>query len=281
MAYTNTPDEQLTVFRGKPPADARNGRVWEYFTTRPPSPRYKSVEEWNRRRAELMPSMHNKVFQAMPAKLRNVRLAGSELMSDDTVPVRVVRHVPGRKSSSALLYVASDGEDDAYISSLLAGLKVPNTFLRMTVFPRGIGAVPWDKTFWKATLRNSMQVGETVDSMRIADVRAAIELLTGSDAATEVTVLGKGVSGVLGLYAAIYNPKVQHVVLIDPPSTHAEGPILLNVLRYTDLPEAAALFAPRRLTFYGRMPPAYEYSRHVWQLQGKAEAFETTVRVTW
>ena len=55
MAYTNTPDEQLTVFGGKPPADARNGRVWEYFTTRPPSPRYKSLEEWNRRRAELMP----------------------------------------------------------------------------------------------------------------------------------------------------------------------------------------------------------------------------------
>jgi pimeloyl-ACP methyl ester carboxylesterase len=126
-----------------------------------------------------------------------------------------------------------------------------------------------------------MQVGETVDSMRITDVRAAIELLSESDGATEITVVGKGISGALGLYAAIYNPKVMHVVLIDPPTTHAEGPILLNVMRYTDLPEAAALFAPRRLTFYGRMPPAYEYTRHLWQLQGKADAFETTVQVRW
>ena len=178
------------------------------------------------------------------------------------MPVRVVRLVPAQKSSAALLYVASDGEDDAYVSTLLLrGLNVPDTFLRMTVFPRGIGAVPWDKTFWKATLRNAMQVGETVDSMRITDVRAAIELLAGADAATEITVVGKGVSGALGLYAAIYNPKVTHVVLIDPPVSHAEGPILLNVMRYTDLPEAAALFAPRRLTFYGRMPAAYEYTQ--------------------
>jgi len=221
------------------------------------------------------------VFQAMPGKLRNIRLEGSELVSDDTVPVRVARIVPSQKSTAALLYVASDGEDDAYVSTLLSGLKVPKTILRMTVYPRGIGPVPWDKSFWMATLRNSMQIGETVDSMRIADVRAAIELLAGSDGATEITVVGKGVSGALGLYAAIYNPKVGHVVLIDPPSSHAEGPILLNVMRYTDLPEAAALFAPRRLTFYDRMPAAYEYTRHIWQLQGKPEAFETTMRVTW
>jgi hypothetical protein len=94
-------------------------------------------------------------------------------------------------------------------------------------------------------------------------------------------VAGKGVSGALGLYAGIFNPKVTHVVLIDPPVTHAEGPILLNVMRYTDLPEVAALFAPRRLTFYSRMPAAYEYTHHVWQLYGKPDAFETSVQVKW
>jgi dienelactone hydrolase len=281
MAYTNLPGEQLTVFGGHPPADARNGRVWEYFTTRAASPRFGSLEEWNRRRADLMPSMHHKVFEAMPGKLRNVRIEGQMLISEDTAPIRVVRHVPAKKSGAALLYVASDGEDDAYISTLLRGMNVPDNFIRMTVFPRGVGAVPWDKTFWKGTLRNAMQVGETVDSMRITDVRAAIEQLAGADGASEITLLGKGVSGALGLYAGIYNPKVKHVVLIDPPHTHAEGPILLNVMRYTDLPEAAALFAPRRLTFYGRMPAAYEYTRHVWQLYGKADAFETTVQVNW
>jgi hypothetical protein len=281
MAYTNTPDEQLTVFGGKPPADARNGRVWEYFTTRAPSGRYASLDDWSRRRKELMPSMHNKVFLSMPGKLRNIRMEGETLVSDDTVLVRVLRHVPAKKSAAAVLYVASDGEDDAYISTMWRGLNVPDSFERMAVFPRGVGAVPWDKSFWKATLRNAMEVGVTVDSMRIEDVREAVEFLLAQDGASEVTIVGRGVSGALGLYAGIYNPKVTHVVLIDPPTTHAQGPILLNVMRYTDLPEAAALFAPRRLTFYSRMPAAYEYTRHIWQLYGKGDLFETSVHVTW
>lgn len=119
--------------------------------------------------------------------------------------------------------------------------------------------------------------------MRLTDVRAALEALEARDDidADQVAVVGKGVSGVLGLYGAIFNRRVQHAVLIDPPSTHAEGPIFLNVLRYTDLPEAAALFAPRRLTFYGHMPAAFEYTKHVWRLYGKADAFESTVRIKW
>jgi hypothetical protein len=87
--------------------------------------------------------------------------------------MRVLRRGPAKRSGAALLYVASDGEDDAYISTLYRGLNVPDTMQRMTVFPRGIGAVPWDKSFWKATLRNAMQLGETVDSMRITDVRCS------------------------------------------------------------------------------------------------------------
>ncbi len=192
MAYTNTPDEQLAVFGGKPPADARNGRVWETFTTRSPSAEFKSLDAWKQRRAELLPNMQQKVFRAMPPELRNLRLervgafgryAEMRLASDETVPVRALLRTPAKQAakSPALLYVASDGEDAAYLDQLFRGIDVPDSFLRMVVFPRGIGEVPWDKTFWKATLRNAMQVGETVDSMRLADVRAAIESLQARD----------------------------------------------------------------------------------------------------
>jgi cephalosporin-C deacetylase-like acetyl esterase len=293
MAYTNTPDEQLAVFGGKPPADARNGRVWETFTTRRRSGEYRSLVDWNRRRAELLTEMHQKVFRAMPAELQNLRLdalgpAGRfkemRLASDQTVPVRALLRVPSQKvGNPAVLYVASDGEDVTYIEQLFRGIDVPNSFVWMVVFPRGIGVMPWDKTFWKATLRNAMQVGETVDSMRITDVRAAIEALQARAEVdpARIAVVGKGVSGVLGLYGAIFNRRVEHAVLIDPPGSHAEGPILLNVLRYTDLPEAAALMAPRRLTFYGHMPPGFEYTKHVWGLYGKAELVGSSVRVGW
>jgi pimeloyl-ACP methyl ester carboxylesterase len=99
--------------------------------------------------------------------------------------------------------------------------------------------------------------------------------------ARPIAVAGRGVSGALALYAAILDPRIEHVVLLDPPETHAVAPVFLNVLRYTDLPEAAALVAPRRVTFYARMPPAYEYSRHVWALYGKSAEMRAAVKIPW
>ena len=98
-------------------------------------------------------------------------------------------------------------------------------------------------------MRNAMLVGLTVDSMRLADVFVALEVLRrqpGVDA-QRIMTLGQGASGVLGLYAAILDPGVHQVMLVNPPSTHADAPIFLNILRHTDLPEATALLARFRL----------------------------------
>jgi hypothetical protein len=109
--------------------------------------------------------------------------------------------------------------------------------------------------------------------MRVRDVIAAVRQLRALPEVDpdRIMVAGRDISGALGLYAAILEPAVHQVMLIDPPSTHVDGPIFLNILRHTDLPEAAALLAPRRLNFYGRMPAAYEYTKHVYDLYGKPD----------
>jgi len=120
-------------------------------------------------------------------------------------------------------------------------------------------------------MRNAMLVGLTVDSMRLADVFVALEVLRrqpGVDA-QRIMTLGQGASGVLGLYAAILDPGVHQVMLVNPPTTHADAPIFLNILRHTDLPEATALLAPRHLSFFARVPGAFDYTRHVYSLYGK------------
>jgi dienelactone hydrolase len=151
----------------------------------------------------------------------------------------------------------------------------------VVVRPMGVGEVPWEKTFWKDTLRNAMHVGQTVDSIRLGHVMAALETLKRQPAVDpkRIMVLGAGVSGVLGLYAAILDPEVAQVMLIDPPAGHVNGPHFLNVMRYTDLPEAAALIAPRPLTFYARMPAEYEYTRHVYKLYGKPGHFFRSMHI--
>lgn len=259
MDYSNAPPEQLAVFGGRPPADAINYRVHETFTTRPPSGRYASVEAWESRKAELLAA----VRRILPAE------------PDTGYPLRTELRKPRQLSGKvpALLYIASDGEDMPDILTRLSGVQRQGGSVQMIVWPRGVGEVPWPESFRKATLRNAMHIGQTVDSMRVRDVIAALRKLAAvPDVDPErIMVAGRGISGTLGLYAAILDSGIAQVMLIDPPSSHVEGPIFLNILRHTDLPEAAALLAPRRLNFYGRMPPAFEYTKHVYELYGKPD----------
>jgi len=165
------------------------------------------------------------------------------------------------------------GEDLAYINDVLSGVSRRNESVRMIVWPRGVGEVPWPRSFWKDTLRNAMHTGQTIDSMRLRDVLSAfgqLRQVEGIDP-DRIMILGKRISGALGLYAAILDSRIHQVMMMDPPASHREGPIFLNILRYTDLPEAAALLAPRHLNFYSQMPAPYEYSKHVYQLLGKPD----------
>ena len=77
--------------------------------------------------------------------------------------------------------------------------------------------------------------------------------------------------------AAIFDESITQVVLLEPPTSHREGPIFLNILRYTDLPEAAGLLAPRRLSFIGRIPEAYQPTQTVYRLLNKPENIGLTM----
>ena len=49
------------------------------------------------------------------------------------------------------------------------------------------------------------------------------------------------------IYAAATDERVTRVIVEDPPYSHWQGSAMLNALRFIDLPEVAALIAPREL----------------------------------
>jgi hypothetical protein len=285
MDYSNAPVEELTVFGGKPPADALNFRVHETFTTRSPSGPVASASAWESRRKELSSALQANVFRlALDREPELTRSPGTATVSgfeeytlapheDITLRVLVRKPKEVTDKASAILHVASDGDDPAYLASLLGGIQRRGRSVQAVVYPRGVGEVGWDHTFWKATLRNAMHVGQTVDSMRLMDVIQAYRALAAHPNVdpARITVSGKGVNGAIAMYAAVLEPRIQQVLLIDPPASHREGPIFLGILRHTDLPEAAALLAPRRLNFYGHMPAAYKYTADVYGVLGKRD----------
>jgi cephalosporin-C deacetylase-like acetyl esterase len=115
------------------------------------------------------------------------------------------------------------------------------------VAPRGIGSTAWDQSTKKQTQhrRRFYLLGQTLDGMRIWDVRRAIQTLRCLPTTRDVSVelRGSGIAAGLATYAAIFEPDIAKLDLVNPPATHRDGPYLLNVRRIFDLPQAVALAA--------------------------------------
>ena len=115
--------------------------------------------------------------------------------------------------------------------------------------PRGIGPTVWNTDERKRTQirRRFMMLGQTLDGMRVWDVRRAIQMLRTLDLAAEVpmTLQGKGRMAGIVLYASLFEPDIARLDLWHLPNTHREGPTFLNVLRYLDIPQAIAMAAER------------------------------------
>jgi dienelactone hydrolase len=113
--------------------------------------------------------------------------------------------------------------------------------------PRGIGLTAWDPNQRKQVQirRRFMLLGQTADGMRVWDIRRTIQTLRDLHPQTPVSLHARGPMGVNALYAAIFEPALQSMQLTQIPSSHHDGPDYLNVLRFLDIPQAAALAAER------------------------------------
>ena len=131
--------------------------------------------------------------------------------------------------------------------------------------PRGIGATAWTPESANYMSRAHLCVGRTVDQGRVWDVAAIGRRLNGDG---PIKVIGRGQAGILGAYAALFEPSIREVVLVAPPASHAEGPAFLNVLRVLDVPEALGLLAPRPLTLVSTGETAFERTRAIYESAG-------------
>ena len=87
-------------------------------------------------------------------------------------------------------------------------------------------------------------------------------------------MIGKGQAGILAAYAALFEPSIKEVVIIDPPKSHKEGPYFLGVLRVLDIPEALGLLAPNvKLTLINARDSAFDRTEQIYKLAGAADKF--------
>jgi hypothetical protein len=144
--------------------------------------------------------------------------------------------------------------------------------------PRGVGPTKWTtKNPPNYVERSLVLLGRTVDSGRVWDVRVAAFALKekmssgGGGGEPTVKVGGKGEAGILAAYAALFEPAISEVVLVEPPETHMKGPHFLNVLRVLDIPDALGLLAPRKLTIVGARAEAFAKTAALYKIAGAGD----------
>jgi hypothetical protein len=124
------------------------------------------------------------------------------------------------------------------------------------VAPRGVGPTRWSeasrfdgKPAGHQIRRRFYLLGQTWEGQQVWDVRRAVACVKEiSDLKqANLTLQGRGESGVIALYAAIFEPAVGGVELWHPPASHRKGPTFLNVLTVLDTPQAVGLMLPRKV----------------------------------
>ena len=118
------------------------------------------------------------------------------------------------------------------------------------VLPRGVGPTAWDQSAKKQTQhrRRFYLLGQTRDGMQVWDLLQAMRCVvevTQDNPPTPLIMRAERRMAGLALYATLMSSqvKVERLQLIDLPTNHRDGPILLNVDRVWTLPTAVAAVA--------------------------------------
>jgi hypothetical protein len=128
-----------------------------------------------------------------------------------------------------------------------------------------------------------MLLGQTLDSMQVWDIRRACQAvreLRGKRVPTPIALEGTGPMAVNAVYASLFEPGIDRLVLQSPPRTHRDGPDYLNVLRVLDIPQAVAMAAERRaVTIFGEDISGWEFPAGVAKRLGWDEDRFTTAKL--
>ena len=261
------------------PKDQINDRVDETFVPRADVklPEPGKFDEW---KAGLMKQLRERSFRAFPER---IPIAESKHLAEYSAWLKTEQDIWTKivwQWSNTTIMIVSDEEvkdGEKWEKELLRMFPEFDKALPSSYSPRGIPNSPtWAK--WSPpnyVERSHALLGRTVDTGRVWDICAAVRahdaLREGKK--TEWRLIGHGQAGVLAAYAALFEPSIKEIVLIDPPSSHKDGPIFLNVLRVLDIPDALGMLAPRKLTIIGGKDKAFDKTAEIYKRAGAADKF--------
>jgi dienelactone hydrolase len=265
--YTPLKGRELRVFPEDEdlPKDAINGRIDETFVpmAKVKLPEAGKFEEW---RKEMISKLRKKPFHSLPERALAAKNNGG-----------VFRVVGLEVDNGKPAVVVGGGEGVLDLQLFTRTKDITEDFINRTARSSGLfllGAeAPWsDKSPPNYVERSHVLVGRTIDTDSVWETCSACRIWSESELKDgKWKLIGKGQSGIVAAYAALFEPSIKEVIVINPPKSHKEGPHFLNVLRVLDIPEALGLLAPRPLTIIGGNDPAFDRTAEIYRLAGAAD----------
>jgi cephalosporin-C deacetylase-like acetyl esterase len=264
------------------PAAAANYRIQNQFVATAALKLPATQAGWERRRVELLAQLKDKVFRWFPTETipfetkasRNTggwadRYAAFKEFSFQTesgtrVRAQLLTPKQGPANAPLLIYVKRP-VDSQYFMDVDDLLPLLGRQTVLILNPR-FSETATSGTDYVNIERTAVWLGRTIAAMQVWDIMSAVRWAMDDQklAPSSISVYGKGEMGIVGLYAALLDPRIQQVILSDPPASHWQGPALLNVLRVTDIAEVAGALAPRRLVSLTKLPATFDDTKRIY-----------------
>ena len=273
------------------PSDAVNYRIQNQFTVPISLSVSTSKSQWEGRRAQLKAQLREKVFrwfptQVIPFETKVSTRGGGYLpkyadykdvsfQSEDGVRIRAQLLRPtNRRATAPLVICVKRPGDSIYFMDTDEVLPLLGRCAVLILSPR-FTEQSLSAAEYTDIERTGLWAGRTIAAMQVWDILRAIQWVADEEklSPASISLYGKGETGILALYAGLFDERVKQVILNDPPASHWQRPALLNVLRVTDIPEVAGAFAPRRLVSLTKFPESFDYTRRIYRLQRASNQF--------
>ena len=260
--------EELKVFK-ELPTDQITTKIHDSFVAQAEPSVPSSLEQWKAQKQQWKVDLNNKIFHRWPQKFdspESLHLKKLGTTTEDNLkttvysftsqapfvlPVYLVESTfQTAKKDSVTLYILGNEDWKDFESGELQKKIVAEQGTTCFVPTRGIGPIAWDGNAKKQNhiRRRFALLGQTLDSMRVWDVRQAVHAVRQIPECKnqEVHLQGRGIAASIALFTALFEPSISELTLQDLSASQASGAIFLNVLKVLDTPHALALAAEHR-----------------------------------
>lgn len=282
------PEENLLVFGGKLPENDTMRQMDARLVKAADVTMPDSVTQWESHQKDTLAKLRQTTFRNLPAdptpRLRDKLADGGT--RDDTYGTRVFDTADGltlavktrhpQSSAAPVPTVVFAVQPEARSTFTGGGVSRPGLapeFASAGVEVRNTGATSVGPGYLWTLRRMYPLLGHTLPERQVCDLLAGTALMRQEPATGMTALFGQGETAPLAIYAAILDPKIGELILDSPPESHTkpETPEYLGILRAGDLPQNLALLYPRPITFIGKMPPAYEWTRQLYEKLGHGD----------